>query len=72
MKNEDLEIPEKFKEILEEISSLRRKAEKWDSLEKEVSEFFCNTEGKYDESNPERVGDLCDIGEVTCAAFEWL
>jgi len=43
------------------------KADKWDRLENEVSEFYPED---YDEG--EDGGDLCDIGEVAARAFGFL
>lgn len=57
---------------IEQIEEWKKKADKWDALYKEVSKYYCNTEGEYDEENPERKGDLCDIGEVAASRLGWI
>lgn len=61
-----------MKYTAEQIESWKTKAEKWDLLEAEVSKFYCNKEGEYDEENPERKGDLVEIGEEAASALGWL
>lgn len=57
----------------EEIELLESKAKKWDALEKEISTCYLNTEGEFDEKNPEYDGaDICTIGEMAARAFGWL
>ncbi len=56
----------------EEAATLKSKAEKWDKLENEISEFYTDADGEYSEENPKRQGDLCDIGELAAMAFGWL
>lgn len=56
----------------EQIADWKKKAEKWDALGKEIEKFYCNSDGDYDEENPEEQGDLCTIGEVAAVAFGWL
>jgi hypothetical protein len=55
-----------------ELEILKRKAEKWDNLGKEIDKFYVNVHGEYDEDNSEREGDLGDIGEVAAMAYGWL
>jgi hypothetical protein len=55
-----------------QIAEWKRKAEKWDALDDQVSKFYCNKEGEVDEDNPERKGDLGNIGEVAVRALNWL
>lgn len=56
----------------EEIEKLKIKADKWDALGKEIAKCYCNSEGEYDEENPEIDGDLVTIGEMSASAFGWL
>lgn len=56
----------------EQIQEWKKKAQKWDNLYKEVSKFYCNADGEYDEENPEKEGDLCSIGEVAASYLGWL
>ncbi len=53
-------------------NEIKRKANKWDNLEKEISKFYLNKNGDYDENNPELDGDLCSIGELAAQSFGWL
>lgn len=56
-----------------ELDSLRLKSEKWDKLEDEISKCYCNSDGDYDEDNPEyEDADLLTIGELAAGAFGWL
>jgi hypothetical protein len=55
-----------------ELSELRAKAEKWDKLGEEIAKYYTNSNGDYDEENPEEDGDLCSIGEVAATAFGWI
>lgn len=55
-----------------QILEWKKKAERWDKLDDEVSKFYCNKEGTVDEDNPERQGDLGDIGEVAARALNWI
>ena len=57
---------------LNEFEILKKKAQKYDELEDEISKFYINTDGDYDENNPEREGDLCTIGELICTHFGYL
>ena len=63
--NEIVELREKLKIALE-------KAEKWDELGEEISKFYLNEDGEYDEDNPENEGDLVSIGEIAASAYGWL
>jgi len=56
----------------QQIADWKKKAEKWEALGKEIEKFYCNSEGEYDEENPEEQGDLCTIGEVAACAYGWL
>lgn len=56
----------------EQIEQMRIKADKWDALGTEIAKFYLNTDGEYDKDNPEKEGDLTDIGECAAAAFGWL
>jgi hypothetical protein len=57
----------------EEIQEWKIKAEKWDMLETEISKCYCNSDGEYDEDNPEiEDADLITIGEIAATAFGWL
>ena len=58
--------------LKEQIEDWKSKAQKWDELGEEVSKCYCNSEGEYDEDNPEIDGDLCTIGEMAAEAFGWL
>ena len=48
------------------------KAKKWDELDVEVSKFYLNANGEYDEENPVRKGDLGTIGEIAASKLGWL
>lgn len=61
-----------MKVTIEELVKLTEKADKWDALNKIISEFHCNEKGEYDEENPVRKGDLTDIGEYACILTGWL
>ena len=57
----------------EQIEKWKAKAEKWDALGEEIETCYCNTDGEYDEENPECEGaDICTIGEMAASAFGWL
>lgn len=56
----------------EQIEQWKAKAEQWDKLDAQISKFYNNSDGEYDEENPEEQGDLCTIGEVAAHAFGWL
>lgn len=51
------------KKGLESKSAIQKKADQWDKLDQEISEFYKDD----DEAN-----DLCDIGEVAAIAFGYL
>lgn len=55
-----------------QIADWKTKAEKWEALGKQIEKFYCNSEGDYDEENPEEEGDLIAIGEVAACAYGWL
>lgn len=56
-----------------QIDEFRKKAAKWDALEKQISKCYLNSKGEYDEKNPEiKDADICTIGEMAAAAFGWL
>lgn len=57
----------------EQIEEFKKKSDKWDALGLKIEKCYCNTEGEYDEENPE-IGDsdLCTIGEMAASAFGWL
>ncbi|MBD3194681.1 MAG: hypothetical protein GF317_06485 [Candidatus Lokiarchaeota archaeon] len=55
-----------------ELKNLQKKAKKWDKLADKISKYYCNSEGEYDEENPESKGDLGDIGLDAAMAFGWL
>lgn len=62
-----IEDPEAF------FLSATEKAKKWDLLGSEISKCYCNTEGEYDEENPEiENSDLGTIGEMAATAYGWL
>jgi hypothetical protein len=52
--------------------TIEQKAKKWDELDAEISKFYINSKGEYDEENPIRKGDLGDIGEVAASKLGWL
>ena len=56
----------------DEAATLKEKAEKWDGLCNSIADFYCDETGEYNEDNPKRKGDLCDIGEVAATATGWL
>lgn len=58
----------------EEYISLKRKAEKWDELGKQIAKFYVpeNWDGESDLEDYDGGGDLGDIGEVAASAFGWL
>jgi hypothetical protein len=56
----------------QQIAEWKTKAEKWEALGKEIEKFYCNSDGDYDEENPEEDGDLGSIGEVAAVAYGWL
>lgn len=62
----------KLLELEEYIDKLNIKANKFNDLDKEVSKFYCDVTGEPNEDNPERKGDLGDIGEVAASALGWL
>ena len=71
------ESPDSTKPLLgavseQQIAEWKTKAEKWDALDKEISKFYVDVDGEYNEENPERHGDLGDIGEEAARAFGWL
>ena len=49
----------------EEYLKIKRKADKWDELDKKIGKF-------YPEDETEDTGDLCDIGEAAAVAFGYL
>lgn len=51
------------KKGLQSKSDIQKKADQWDKLDQEISEFYKDD----DEAN-----DLCDIGEVAAIAFGYL
>lgn len=53
-----------------QINEWKRKAERWDALEKEISKFYLDENG--DELPEDEGGDLCDIGEAAATAFGYL
>lgn len=56
-----------------QIGEMKNKADRWDALGAEISKCYCNTDGEYDEENPEEEGaDLYTIGEMAASAFGWL
>lgn len=56
----------------EEINIMMQKANSWDALEKKIAKYYENSEGEYDEDNPEENGDLLDIGEIAARAFGFM
>lgn len=54
----------------QEIAQWKKKAEKWDSLDKQVAKFYVDENG--DEIDEDAGGDLGDIGEVAAIAFGYL
>ena len=57
----------------EQIEEFKSKAQKWDALGKEIKKCYCNSDGEYDEDNPEvEDADLGTIGEMAASAFGWL
>lgn len=57
----------------EQIEEWKSKAAKWDKLGDEISKCYCNSEGEYDEDNPEiEDADLGTIGEMAASAYGWL
>ena len=47
----------------EQIEEFKKKADKWDALEKKISSFY------PDEDSENTIGDLLDIGEAAAIAF---
>lgn len=57
----------------EQIEEMKKKADKWDALGAKIEKCYCNTDGEYDEENPEIEGaDFSTIGEMAASAFGWL
>lgn len=56
----------------EELEKIKAKSQKWDELGDEISKLYCNSDGEYDEENPEMEGDLLTIGELAASAYGWL
>jgi hypothetical protein len=57
----------------EQIEEWKSKATKWDKLGDEISKCYRNSEGEYDEDNPEiEDADLGTIGEMAASAYGWL
>jgi hypothetical protein len=57
----------------EQIKEWKAKAEKWDELDAKISKCYCNSDGDYDEDNPEiEDADLCTIGEMAAISFGWM
>lgn len=55
---------------IDRIREWKAKAEKWDALEAEIAKCYCNSEGDYDEDNPEIEGaDITTVGEIAATAF---
>lgn len=59
-----------------EIEQFKRKAEKWDKLDKAIGECYGYEDEsgewvEYDEED-ERAGDLIIIGELAANAFGWM
>jgi len=54
----------------DEYIRLKRKADKWDALEKQIAGFYFDKYGN--ELDDEEGGDLCDIGEAAAMAFNYL
>lgn len=52
----------------EEYNELKTKADKWDSLDDQISKFYLDDEDNEEEFE----GDLCDIGEIAAMAFGYL
>lgn len=56
----------------EQIEDFKIKSEKWDNLGKKISKCYCNSDGEYDEDNPEiENADLGTIGEMAASAYGW-
>lgn len=56
----------------EQIKEWKEKAMKWDNLGDGISKCYCNSNGEYDEENPEIEGaDLVTIGEMAANAYGW-
>lgn len=53
------------KPTVKQIKEWRDKAKKWDDLEEKIGKFYPIEEGE----EPEREGDLMDIGELAANAF---
>lgn len=56
----------------EELKEMAEKANSWDRLEKQIEKFYLNSDGEYDEDNPEEEGDLLAIGELAARAFGFM
>lgn len=57
----------------EQIEEWKSKAQNWDALGARIEKCYCNSEGEYDEENPEEEGaDLITIGEMAATAYGWL
>lgn len=58
---------------VDEIKVWKSKAEKWDALGAKIEKCYCNSDGEYDEENPEiEDADLGTIGEMAATAYGWL
>ncbi len=54
----------------EEYNALKIKADKWDKLDVQISNFYLQDMGEFDENDSE--GDLSTIGELAAMAFGYL
>ena len=54
----------------QEYIELKRKADKWDALDKRIGEMYYDENGN--ELDADDGGDLCDIGELAAIAFKYL
>lgn len=59
------EMVDSILEKNKELKSFKCKAEKWDSLDKQLGKI-------YDEEDDSAEGDLCDIGELCANRFGYL
>lgn len=56
-----------------ETQHIKKKADKWDALDAQMTKYYCNENGEYDEENPEiKNANFCAIGEMAASAFGWV
>jgi hypothetical protein len=56
----------------EQIQEWKRKAEKWDELDKEIETVYCDENGEIRNDDDDSGGDIITIGEMAAQAFGWM